>query len=148
MVLSKNEIIAGINATKIFKIESLGNEEVELRYLSQKELNSIEEIETKAMGTFKTNEKARRARGRSMNQSQLSSEGEIDVHATTQASNKAKIKAVTLALSVNDDEKWKESDVELIHGDVFSEIYEKVREMNHMDENADLEKEVDSFPEE
>lgn len=144
MVLTKNEILGGVNATVTVEIEAL-NGEVELRYLSQKELNTIEEIETKALGKFKTNEKANR--GRRASQSQLVSEGEIDIHATTTAGNKAKIEAVKLSLSVPGGEEWTKKDVEDMNAKVFSEIYEKVREINHMGEDVSLEREVDSFHE-
>lgn len=143
MVLTKKEIIDGIDATETVKIKALDGE-VELRLLSQSELFQLDAFESKALGVLKTSESGSRGKGRNISKSELSSQSNIDVHKLTVANQNAKLKAVQWALSIGDT-KWTEQEVSDLTGPVFNEIYENVQRMNHFGEGNSLEKDVDSF---
>lgn len=143
MVLTKDEILQTNKDTKTFMIQTLGDE-VRLRILSQKEINEIQNIESKGLGTLESQESGRRLNGRST-QGQFNNTTKINAAKQIEQSAKAKIRAVSLSLS-NDDDKWTDTEVESLSSIVFNEIYEKVQELNKL--GPDVEDEVDEFLEE
>lgn len=143
MVLTKDEILQTNKDTKTFMIQTLGDE-VRLRILSQKEINEIQNIESKGLGILESQESGRRLNGRST-QGQFNNTTKINAAKQIEQSAKAKIRAVRLSLS-NDDDKWTDTEVESISSKVFNEIYEKVQELNKL--GPDVEDEVDEFLEE
>lgn len=144
MVLTKSEILNGKKDIQEVKIESLGDT-IQLRPLTQQELFKREEISSKAMGKFKTNEKANRSR-RAQGGTQMESTGEIDIYQTTLADQKARVYMVQQSLSIADD-KWSENDVKSLSGAVFDEIYENVLEINHLNEDErEIKQDVENFP--
>ena len=141
MVLNPNEINFGIKGTEIKHLKTVQGDdnEIELRYLSRKEVNDIQKIESKALGEF---EAVQKTGALTRNESQ--SRGTINIEKQTDATYKKQKRAVALALSVGDvtvDEKT----VEEYPSDIFDEIWGFVVEMNHLGEDVspeELEKEI------
>ena len=146
MVLTKSQILNGINETKERYIKSK-NDTVALRPLSNGEWNKIEEIQNEAIGEYTTTEKAKQASRRQRVQSQMEAQGKINVKETSKAEAKAKIEAVFLSLDneVYKDDKFTREDVKNMGRDVFNEIYEQVRIISGLED--DIEKDVKDFPE-
>ena len=142
MVLTKSQILNGINETKERYIKSK-NDTVALRPLSNGEWNKIEEIQNEAIGEYTTTEKAKRASRRQ----RVEAQGKINVKETSKAEAKAKIEAVFLSLDndVYKDDKFTREDVKNMGRDVFNEIYEQVRIISGLED--DIEKDVKDFPE-
>ena len=146
MVLTKSQILNGINETKEVYIKAL-DDEVALRPLSNGEWNKIEEIENEAIGEYTTTERAKNRNRRQRIQSQMEAQAKINVKETGKASAKAKIEAVFLSLD-NDyykDDKFTREDVKNMGRGAFNEIYDQVRIISGLDD--DIEKEVKDFPE-
>lgn len=146
MVLTKSQILNGINETKERYIKSK-DDTVALRPLSNGEWNKIEEIQNEAIGEYTTTEKAKQASRRQRVQSQMEAQGKINVKETSKAEAKAKIEAVFLSLDndVYKDDKFTREDVKNMGRDVFNEIYEQVRIISGLED--DIEKDVKDFPE-
>lgn len=141
MAITLNEILTGTSNTETVYIESL-DDEIKIRYLSQSEISEIEKIEAKALGTFETQEKANR-NGRRQQGGTVQSTAKINLAKQTEASNQAKLVAVSLSCSV-DGEEYSTQDVAALPSNVFKELYEKIQEINKLsDENLD--QEVDEF---
>lgn len=139
MVLSKQELKMGIKTTKIIKIPSLKNEEIEIRKLSNAEVAQIQELESEGLGTMETTQSGKR---------QQNGTQTIRINAVKQvkSSNKAKCTAVAYSLSLIGGEAWTPSEVnDDLDSNVVSEIYEEVLKFNKI--RADIEGEVDEFPE-
>ena len=96
------------------------------------------------MGTFETNEKARRGY-RKTTSSDLTSIGKINLSKTGKAQSEAERYAVSHSLSCG-DEVYTSEEVGTLDGDVFYEIFEKVKEISGI-EDVDMESEVEDFPE-
>lgn len=146
MVLTKSQILNGINETKERYIKSK-DDTVALRPLSNGEWNKIEEIQNEAIGEYTTTEKAKQASRRQRVQSQMEAQGKINVKETSKAEAKAKIEAVFLSLDndVYKDDKFTRDDVKSMGKKVFDEIYEQVRIISGLED--DIEKDVKDFPE-
>ncbi len=142
MVLTKEALLKGIDRTVEFKIKAI-NDTVLLRPLSQAEIEEYENFQAKAMGTFETNEKARRGY-RKTTSSDLTSIGKINLSKTGKAQSEAERFAVAHSLSCNGEEYTSE-EVGTLDGDVFYEIFTKVKEISGIDD-VDIESEVDDFP--
>ena len=141
MVLTKEEILRGSKDTKVYKIEALGGEEVELRLLSQNEINEIQRIESEGLGVLESQESGRRI-GRRTTNGQYNNITKINASKQIAQSAKAKLRAVALSLS-HDDETWSEKEVESLSAPVFDEIYDCVSELNKLGE--DVEGDIDEF---
>ena len=144
MVLTKEALLKGIDRTVEFEIKAI-NDTVLLRPLSQAEIEEYENFQAKAMGTFETNEKARRGY-RKTTSSDLTSIGKINLSKTGKAQSEAERFAVAHSLSCNGEEYTSE-EVGTLDGDVFYEIFTKVKEISGIDD-VDIESEVDDFPKE
>ncbi|MGI6565613.1 hypothetical protein [Methanosphaera sp.] len=142
MVLTKDEILQSPKDAKEYEIESIGGS-VKLRILSQKEINEIQTIESAGLGVLESQESGRRIKGKTT-QGQFNNITKINATKQIAQSAKAKIRAVALSLS-NEEETWKDTEVEQIPAPAFNEIYEKVSEINQL--SPDVESEVDEFPE-
>lgn len=142
MVLTKDEILQTNKDTRTYMIPSLGDE-VRLRILSQREINEIQTIESKGLGTLESQESGRRLNGKST-QGRFNNITKINAAKQIEQSAKAKIRAVSLSLT-NDEDVWTDTEVESISSTAFNEIYEKVQELNKL--SPDVEEEVDEFPE-
>ena len=136
MVLNKADLKMGIKATKLIKIPSMGNQEVEIRKLSNNEVAEIQEIESQGLGTM---ESQQGVRGRQNNTIKINPSKQI------KSSNKAKIIAVAYSLSIG-DEIWTAQEVDHdLDGVLVQEIYDEVVEYNNIrPETVD---EIEEFPE-
>lgn len=137
-LLTKNEILEGIKKVETVCIEALQGE-VKIRPLSAVEWGEIEEIEAKALGSFETQEKAMRGQRK---KSSVESKARINIEQQTKASNEAKYKAVSLALSV-DGEEWTIEEVQCMPIAALKEIFENVQRISGVDLEED---DVEQFP--
>lgn len=150
MVVSKEDILKGVNDPELVMIEALGDE-VPLRPLSKKEWNKIEQKEAKAYGKFEANEKAIRGR-RQQKKSEMNTKGLIDLEKQSKAEFEGKAEAIFLSMNNEHPEadKWSRSEVEGMKSDAFEEIFIAVQKLSGIkteDEDEDSEKELDDFPE-
>lgn len=144
MVLTKEELLKGIDRTIEFELNSIEGS-VLLRPLSQAEIEEYENFQAKAMGTFETNEKAKRGYRRTTS-SDLTSIGKINLSKTGKAQSEAERFAVSHSLSCGDN-VYSSEEVGTLSGDLFYEIFEKVKEISGIDD-VDLESDVEDFLEE
>ncbi len=140
MVLNPNEINFGINGTEIRELKTLTGDdrEIELRYLSKREITDIQKIETKALGEFEAVQTTNR-----LSRNESTSKGKINLEKQTDATYRKQKKAIALALSVG-DVKIPESVIDNYPSNTFDEIWEIVAEMNHLEETSpeELEEEL------
>ena len=139
--LTKEALLNGINNHKTIKLNSTEGEVV-LRPLSQAEVGEYDNIQARAMGTFDTNEKARRGM---RNSSDVTSTGKINFAKTSEAQYDAQRYAVAKSMSCKGEE-YTEEVVGQFDGKVFEEIFENVKEISGI-EDENIEMEVDRFPE-
>ncbi|MBR1611723.1 MAG: hypothetical protein IJ672_09650 [Methanobrevibacter sp.] len=148
MVLSAQDIINGIDDYKEVKIEA-ANDTVYLRPLSKGEWESTNKIRQDSLGDYVTNEKAK-AVSRTQRISNIESQLKFNIGENSEADLKAQIEAIYL--SMNNDGYTEENTREQIKQfppDVFDEIYEKVKEISGVSEEAveTMEDDVEEFPE-
>lgn len=144
MTKTLTDLLTGTKNIEKIYLESL-NDYIKVRYLSIAELNRIEKIEARAMGTFTTTQRAGQ-RGRRQTGGQVESNAKINMIKQTEATQEAQFLMVALACSYDDEHQYTAEEIEnnpYIQGKVFRELYEKIRDMNNTD---DLEDEVDEFP--
>lgn len=147
MVLTKSQILNGVNKIERIYIKKLGDK-VALRPLSNGEWNEIEAIQNEAIGEYTTTERAKQATRRQKIQSQMEAQAKINIKETNKAEAEAKLEAVYLSLNndVYKDDPFTREEVDGMKRGVVDEIYEKVRILSGL-EDDDLEKEVKDFPE-
>lgn len=144
MVKTLTDLLNGTKNTEKIYLESI-QDYIKVRYLSIAELNRIEKIEAKAMGTFTTTQTAGQ-RGRRQIPGQTQSNAKINMIKQTEATQEAQFLMVALACSYDDEHQYTPEEIEenpFLQGKVFRELYEKIRDMNNTE---DLEEEVDEFP--
>lgn len=139
--LSKEELLNGINNVIDFELTTQKGT-VALRPLSQAEVGEYNNIQARAMGTFDTNEKARRGM---RNTSDITSSGKIDFAKTSEAEYDAQRYAVSKSMTCAGEE-YTEEEVGQFKVAVFEEIFEKVKEISGI-EQENIESDVDRFPE-
>jgi len=140
-ILTKEILLNGIENTTEFKLESADGSVV-LRPLSQKEVSEIDQIQSKGVGTFETQEKSRR--GRRVTNS-VESMGRINVAKANAAKDDAQVRAVALSLSCK-GEKWTDEEAGALKNAVFKEIYGYVKELSGL-EDEELTEDVEEFHE-
>ncbi len=136
MVLTKNEILKGINNIQKINIKSLGGE-VYLRPLSETELKEVEMVEAKGMGVFESTQKGRR---------EAMNKGKIDLVKATDATYNSKL--TKIQLSINNDknpDKWTLDEIGELPRNAINELIEKIDELSGIETTK---QEVDTFPEE
>lgn len=141
-ILTKDAILKGKNNIEAYPIESLGGE-IYLRPLTQGEWTEIEKIEAKALGSFKTSEKARK-KGRRQLPSSLESSGEINAEKQTDAAAKARIETIRLSINNEKNDEWTTEEINSLSRKQVTELFEKVKEISDVD-NEELEEDVDDF---
>jgi hypothetical protein len=153
MVLSKEDILRGVNDPELVKIEALSGE-IPLRPLSKNEWHKIEKIEAKAYGKFEANEEAIRAAQKGKRQqkgkSKMNTKGIIDLEKQTKAEFEGKTQALYFSMNNNHQEasEWTKEEIQQLKSDAFDEIFTAVQKLSGVDiEDDDLKKELDSFPE-
>lgn len=147
MVLTKSQILNGVNKIERIYIKKLGDK-VALRPLSNGEWNEIEAIQNEAIGEYTTTERAKQATRRQKIQSQMEAQAKINIKETNKAEAEAKLEAVYLSLNndVYKDDPFTREEVDGMKRGVVDEIYKNVRIISGL-EDDDLEKEVKDFPE-
>mgnify|MGYP003293950686 CR=1 FL=1 len=142
-ILTKDALLKGVKQTIEFELRTIKGS-VLLRPLSQAEVENYNKITAKAMGTFETNEKAKRG-FRKQTSSDVTSVGKINFEKNTEAHAKAQRYAVATSMTCNDEE-YSEDEVGQFTGDLFNEIFDKVCEISGIDVES-TEDDVEEFPE-
>jgi hypothetical protein len=133
-LLTKSDILQGINDPKKVEIESL-NGELWLRPLSSAEIDEITNIEAQGYGTFNA----------SSRQKNTVAEGKMNLPKMQEKSNEAKYTAIHK--SINNDktsDEWTMEELKEFNKNAIEEIYEKVMDLSGVDVT---EKDVKNFPE-
>ena len=133
-ILTKSDILQGINNPKKIEIEAL-NGELWLRPLSSAEVNEILQIEAQGYGTFNA----------SSRQKQTLAEGKMNLAKMQEKSAEAKY--VAIHKSINNDksnDEWTMEELKEFNKNAIEEIYEKVMDLSGVDVT---EKDVKNFPE-
>lgn len=136
MVLTKSEILGGINHIQKINIESLGGE-LYLRPLSESELMEVDLVEAKALGTFESTQTGRKS---------ASNKGKINLAKATQASSQAKL--TKIQLSINNEknaEEWTLEEIGQLSRETINELSSKVDEISGVETTKE---DVEKFPEE
>ena len=144
MTKSLSDLLNGTKTVEKIYLESIGDY-IKVRLLNISELNRIDKIEARAMGTFTTTQKAGQ-RGRRQQAGSVESNAKINMVKQTEATQEAQYLTVALACSYDDEHQYTPEEIQenpYIQGKVFRELYEKIRDMNNTE---DLEDEVDAFP--
>lgn len=139
--LTKDALLKGINNHVTLPLSSRDGEVI-LRPLSQAEVGEYNNIQARAMGTFDTNERAKRGM---RNTSDVTSTGKINFAKTSEAQYDAERYAVAKSMTCK-GETYTEEEVGQFDGALFKEIFTKVKEISGIEEE-NVETEVDKFPE-
>ena len=133
-VLTKSDILQGIDTPKKVKIESL-NGEIWLRPLSSAEVNEIMNIEAQGYGTFNaTNNRGQTMADAKMNLSKLQEK-------------QAEAKYIAIHKSINNPsntDEWEIEELKQFSKQSIDEIYNKVMDLSGVDVT---EGEIKQFPE-
>jgi hypothetical protein len=133
-LLTKSDILQGINDPKKVEIETL-NGELWLRPLSSAEIDEITNIEAQGYGTFNA----------SSRQKNTVAEGKMNLPKMQEKSNEAKYTAIHKSIN-NDkyDEEWTLTELKQFNKKAINEIYEKVMDLSGVEVT---EGDVKQFPE-
>lgn len=135
-LLSKNDILKGINNIQKVEIESLGGE-IYLRPLSEAELQDLDLIEAKAMGVYESTQKGR---------SDTLNKGKINLAKATEASNEARIKKIELSINNEKNaEDWTPDEIKSLSRETINELNDKIDELSGVEIKK---RDVEKFPEE
>jgi hypothetical protein len=133
-LLTKSDILQGINDPKKVEIESL-NGELWLRPLSSAEIDEITNIEAQGYGTFNA----------SSRQKNTVAEGKMNLPKMQEKSNEAKYTAIHKSINNNKyDEEWTLTELKQFNKKAINEIYEKVMDLSGVEVT---EGDVKQFPE-
>jgi hypothetical protein len=133
-LLTKSDILQGINDPKKVEIETL-NGELWLRPLSSAEIDEITNIEAQGYGTFNA----------SSRQKNTVAEGKMNLPKMQEKSNEAKYTAIHKSIN-NDkyDEEWTLTELKQFNKKAINEIYQKVIDLSGVEVT---EGDVKQFPE-
>lgn len=148
MVLTVDDILNGVAEYKEVPIEAL-NDTMYLRPLSKGEWEKTNSIRQDALGDYITNEKAK-AVSRNQRIADIESKLSFNIKENSDADFRARVEAIHMSLNNPGYEKPPSKDaIKKLPNDAFDEIYEKVREISGVSEDAivKLEDDVDEFPE-
>lgn len=133
-ILTKSDILKGIDDPKEFTIESLGGE-IHLRPLSSAELNEVTDIEAEGYGNFEAKSKGSR---------NPDTTGKMNLKKMNQAASKAKYHALYLSMNNPKNDEWEMDEIRKLRGDQIDEIYDNVMKLS----GAETRKEdITNFPE-
>jgi len=135
MVLSKEEILNGINNIEEHEIKAL-NDTVYLRPLSEAEMIEVEKIEAKGMGIFESTQKGNR---------DATNRGKINLEKATGSSGQARLTKIMMSINneKNPDE-WNVEEVGQLPRGAIVEMDHIIDEISGV--NA-TKREVENFPE-
>lgn len=148
MVLTANDIINGIDDYKEIPIEA-ADDTVYLRPLSKGEWESTNKIRQDSLGDYVTNEKAK-AVSRNQRVSNIESQLKFNIGENSEADFKAQVEAIYLSMN---NEGYSEPNtreqIKQFPSDVFDEIYENVKRISGISDDAivTMEDDIDDFPE-
>lgn len=148
MVLTVEEILNGVAEYKEVPIEAL-NDTMYLRPLSKGEWEKTNSIRQDALGDYITNEKAKSV-SRNQRIADIESKLSFNIKENSDADFRARVEAIHMSLNNPGYEKPPSKDaIKKLPNDAFDEIYEKVREISGVSDEAivELEDDVDEFPE-
>ena len=134
-ILTKNQILQGINQITQIRIEALDGE-LWLRPLSSAEVNEILNIEAQGYGTINANNNAR---------GQTQAEGKMNLAKMQEKQAEAKYTAIHK--SINNDkssDEWSYEEIKDLPSNAIDEIYNKIMELSGADVT---ERDVKQFPE-
>lgn len=144
MALSKSELLNGKN--NIISFQPTGfNDILYLRPLTIGEVNSLEELKNKALGTYVANETAKHNSSKKRIKGELTAQAKLNLEKTTIADNKANVQAVMWSLdNDSNDFTLNEEEVKKLNPQVFEELLMKIKEISHWDDE-ELESDVEDF---
>lgn len=143
-LLKKSQILQGINDPKKIHIKSLDGE-LWMRPLSSAELDECDNIETKALGVYETNNKSK-VHGRNLTNGESLQKGKVNLEKMNIAQQEATYARIEKSLDTpkNEDDPWTVDDLKKLKRYQIEELEEKVFELS----GADItEKEIKDFPE-
>ena len=134
-ILTKSDILQGVNTPKKIKIETL-NGELWLRPLSSAEVDEILHIEAEGYGTFN----ASNNRGQTM--------ADAKMNLAKMQAKQAEAKYIAIHKSINNDknsDEWEIEELKQFPHDAIQEIYDQVMELSGAEVTVS---DVKNFPEE
>lgn len=146
MALTKLELLNGKNNIIDFKPTGF-DDCIYLRPLTVGEVNSLEELKNKALGTYVANETAKHQSSKKRIRGELTAQAKLNLEKTTIADNKANVLAVMWSIeNEKNDFTLNEEEVKKLNPVIFDEILMKVKEISHWDvEDDDVESDAEDF---
>jgi hypothetical protein len=152
-MLSKNQVQNGINSSTIIQLK-FEEDEAKIRPISSKEWEDAQEMESKAFGKIKTgnlNVDPHASKAKMEQQIMQNMNVDMDLAEMSKAEYDAKVKVVSLGLSVKGEDPWTEEDVHGLLEPTVNELYDAILSISGIPQNASqakqLKKELESFPE-
>ena len=118
-ILSKSDILLGIDTPKKVKINTL-NGEIWLRPLSSAEVNEILNIEAEGMGTFNA----------SQIKGQTKTDGKMNLAKMQEKQNEAKYIAIHKSINNPKGDEWTLEEIKTLQLDAVNEIYDHVMKIS------------------
>ena len=131
-VLTKADILMGVDSPKKILIEALGGE-LWLRPLSSAEANEILNIEAQGYGTFN----ASNIRG------QTTTDGKMNLAKMQEKQAEAKYHAIHISINNNKNDEWEYEEIKQLPSDAIDELYNKIMDLSGVDVT---ERDIKQFP--
>ena len=132
-VLTKSEILQGIDNPKKIEIEAL-NGELWLRPLSSAEVNEVLNLEAQGYGTFN----ATSNRGKTM------TDGKMNLPKLQEKQAEAKYLAIHKSINNPKNDEWTIDEIKQFRSNAITEIYNNIMDLSGVDTTED---DVKQFPE-
>jgi hypothetical protein len=132
-VLTKSEILQGIDNPKKIEIEAL-NGELWLRPLSSAEVNEVLNLEAQGYGTFN----ATSNRGKTM------TDGKMNLPKLQEKQAEAKYLAIHKSINNPKNDEWTIDEIKQFRSNAITEIYDNIMDLSGVDTTED---DVKQFPE-
>jgi hypothetical protein len=132
-ILSKSEILQGINNPQKIQINAL-NGELWLRPLSSAEVNEVQNIEAQGYGTFNATNR----------QNQTTTDGKMNLAKMQEKQAEAKYHAIHISINNKKNDEWDYEEIKQLPSDAINEIYEKIMDLSGVDVT---ERDMKQFPE-
>ena len=133
-ILSKSEILQGINNPQKIQIEAL-NGELWLRPLSSAEVNEVQNIEAQGYGTFNATNR----------QNQTTTDGKMNLAKMQEKTAEAKYIAIHKSINnPKNKDNWEIDEIKQFKSDAINEIYDHIMKLSGVEIT---EADVKQFPE-
>jgi hypothetical protein len=132
-VLTKSEILQGIDNPKKIEIEAL-NGELWLRPLSSAEVNEVLNLEAQGYGTFN----ATSNRGKTM------TDGKMNLPKLQEKQAEAKYLAIHKSINNPKNDEWTIDEIKQFRSNAITEIYDNIMDLSGVDTTED---DAKQFPE-